>query len=136
MLPPAGNSSIIHAADLVRLLLALARSRALSNALYEPDDGSGGLTHQQLAEALGRAVGKRPVGVHMPARLLRAGAVVDQMLRGREAKLTRDRASYFCHPDWVSDPARAVPAELWRPSIPLDQGMAETVQWYRAHSWL
>ena len=136
MLPPPGKASIIHADDLARLLLALARSDALSGALYEPDDGSGGLTHRQLAQALGRAVGKRPLSLHMPARALRVGAVADQLMRGGNAKLTRDRAAYFCHPDWVSDPARAVPARLWQPQIPLEEGMAETVRWYRTQDWL
>ena len=136
MLPPPGKASIIHADDLARLLLTLAQRDALSGALYEPDDGSGGLTHLQLANALGKAVGKRAVGLHMPARALRIGAAIDQLLRGRQAKLTRDRAAYFCHPDWLSDPAKAVPAQLWRPRIPLDRGMADTVQWYRSHDWL
>lgn len=136
MLPPAGKASIIHVDDLARLLLTLAQSVALSGVLYEPDDGSGGLTHRDLARALGKAVGKRPVALNMPAAALRLGAVVDQLVRGREAKITRDRAAYFCHPDWVSDPTRAVPAGLWQPKIPLAEGMAETVRWYRAHDWL
>jgi nucleoside-diphosphate-sugar epimerase len=136
MLPPAGKASIIHVDDLARLLLTLAGTEALRGELYEPDDGSGGLTHSELARALGKAVGKRALGVHMPAGALRVGAIVDQLMRGGQAKLTRDRAAYFCHPDWVSDPARAVPKEIWRPKIPLGEGMAETVRWYRAHDWL
>jgi nucleoside-diphosphate-sugar epimerase len=136
MLPPAGRASLIHVDDLARLLLTLAGGVALSGTLYEPDDGSGGLTHRELAQALGKAVGKRPIGLHMPAGALRVGALVDQFVRGGGAKLTRDRASYFCHPDWVSNPAYAVPAKLWRPQIPLGEGMAETVRWYRAHGWL
>lgn len=136
MLPPAGRASIIHADDLARLLLALAGRPALSGALYEPDDGTGGLTHRELAHALGNAVGKKAIALHMPKGALRAGAMIDQLVRGRKAKLTRDRAAYFCHPDWVSNPARAVPAELWKPQIALAEGLAETAQWYRAHGWL
>lgn len=136
MLPPPGKASIIHADDLARLLLTLAQSATLSGAIYEPDDGSGGLTHQELAQALGTAVGRKVVGLHMPKGVLRAGAIIDQLTRGREAKLTRDRAAYFCHPDWVSDPARAVPTNLWQPEIPLTQGMADTAQWYRAHGFV
>jgi nucleoside-diphosphate-sugar epimerase len=136
LLPPEGKASIIHADDLARLLIALARQPALSGAVYEPDDGSGGLTHRQLAQTLGAAVGRKGVAVSMPKPALRLGAAIDQWMRGREAKLTRDRAAYFCHPDWISDPAKGVPLEVWRPSISLAQGMAATVLWYRAQGWL
>lgn len=136
MLPPPGKASIIHADDLARLLLTLAGSENLVGAVYEPDDGSGGLTHQELSQALGTAVGRKALGLHMPQRALRAGAVIDQLIRGQKAKLTRDRAAYFCHPDWVSDPSRAVPTKLWQPTIPLAQGLAETAQWYLAHDLL
>ena len=136
MLPPPGKASIIHADDLARLLLALAQQENLSGAVYEPDDGCGGLTHQELAQALGTAVGRKAVGLHMPKGALRVGAIIDQVTRGRKAKLTRDRAAYFCHPDWVSDPARAVPTTLWQPRIPLPQGLADTAEWYRAHGYL
>jgi nucleoside-diphosphate-sugar epimerase len=136
MLPPPGKASIIHADDLSRLLLTLAQSETLPGAVYEPDDGSGGLTHQELAQALGAAVGRNAQGLHMPKGALRAGAVIDQLIRGRKAKLTRDRAAYFCHPDWVSDPARAVPTKLWQPVIPLAEGLTDTAEWYRAHGYL
>jgi len=57
-------------------------------------------------------------------------------VRRGKAKLTPDRAAYFCHPDWVSDPNRAPPGDLWRPSIPAKQGLAETADWYCRHDWL
>src|SRR3954451_11559795 len=49
LMPPRGHLSLIHAADLARLLLALAPPTAPSGILVEADDGKpGGWTHQEF----------------------------------------------------------------------------------------
>jgi nucleoside-diphosphate-sugar epimerase len=137
LLPPEGRVSLIHADDLVRLLVALAAPGAPTGVTIEPDDGRrGGWTHKEFAEALGHAVGRRGASLSIPSGLLRFGAKADRLLRGDKAKLTADRAAYFCHPDWVADPARAVPPDLWQPRIATPEGLAATAQWYRAQGWL
>jgi nucleoside-diphosphate-sugar epimerase len=137
MLPPRGRLSVVHADDLARLLLALADPSTPDGLLIEPDDGrDGGWSHRDFARALGEAVGRRVVTVPMPSPLVHAGARLDELFRGRRAKLTRDRAAYFCHPDWVADPARAAPASLWQPQVETAEGLASTYQWYRENGWL
>jgi len=136
-LPPAGRLSLIHADDLARLLLRLADPDAPGGVIFEPDDGQpGGYTHKEFARAIGAAMERRPVLLPLPAALLRTCAHLDRVVRRGKAKLTPDRAAYFCHPDWVSDPNRAPPANLWQPSIPAKQGLAETADWYCRHDWL
>nr|WP_294170909.1 NAD-dependent epimerase/dehydratase family protein [uncultured Sphingomonas sp.] len=136
-LPPAGRLSLIHADDLARLLLRLGEPRTPSRVAYEPDDGRpGGYTHKEFAGAIGAATGRRPLLFHVPAPLLRAAARVDRLVRRGQAKLTPDRAAYFSHPDWVSDPGRKPPEELWQPRIIAPQGLAETAEWYRRCGWL
>ncbi len=135
VVPPAGSLSLIHVDDLARLLLALATSGATS--LVEPDDGRpGGWTHEEFGKALGRAVGRRVRTFSAPAPLLRLAAHADALVRGGEAKLTPDRAAYFCHPDWTVSPANAAPAALWQPQVATEQGLAATASWYREQRWL
>ena len=137
LLPPPGRLSLLHADDLARLLLALAAPGAPTGVRVEPDDGrAGGWTHVEFAELLGTAVGRKVRTVSMPRLALAAAARADRLLRGAKAKLTPDRAAYFSHPDWVADPASAVPAALWRPEIGTEQGLADTAKWYRAAGWL
>jgi nucleoside-diphosphate-sugar epimerase len=129
--------SLIHADDLARLLLALAGPQAPSSILIEPGDGKpGGWTHREFARALGDAVGTTPAIVSSPGILLRLAARADQLLRRDKAKLTIDRAAYFSHRNWVVEPKRAAPPELWRPQVPTDRGLRETADWYRAQGWL
>jgi nucleoside-diphosphate-sugar epimerase len=137
LMPPRGRLSLLHVSDLARLLLALAAPDAPRGVVIEPDDGKPrGWTHREFARALGRAVGTKPAIVSSPGILLRLAARADQLLRGPRAKLTVDRAAYFSHKNWVVEPKRACPPELWRPQMPTDQGLAETASWYRAQGWL
>lgn len=136
-MPPAGRISQIHVADLARLLLAVAGDAASVGRTYEADDGrEGGWTHEGFARAIGAAVGRRVLPLSLPAALVRFAARADRMVRGASAKLTPDRAAYFCHPDWVVDPAKRPPPSLWIPQIETHRGLRETAQWYRANSWL
>ncbi len=137
LMPPKGHVSVIHADDLARLLLALAPYPAPSNILIEPDDGKpGGWSHREFARSLARAVGVRAAVISSPGILLRLAARVDHLVRGERAKLTVDRAAYFSHQNWVVEPKRAPPSELWRAQIPTEQGLADTAQWYREQGWL
>lgn len=137
LLPPKGRLSVIHVDDLGRLLLNLASPDAPSGLMVEPDDGTeGGWTHQQFAKALADGFGRKAFTFSAPRTLIGLGATIDRWLRGEDAKLTPDRAAYFCHPDWVSDPARTVPPELWTAQIETPKGIAETARWYEQGGWL
>ena len=137
LMPPKGRVSIIHVDDLCRLLLSLVAPDAPSGLLVEPDDGKhDGWTHREFAAALGDAVGTRPTILSSPGIVLRLAARADQLLRREKAKLTVDRAAYFSHRNWVVEPKRAAPRGLWHPSIPTNEGLRQTADWYRAEGWL
>ncbi|HET9628387.1 MAG TPA: NAD(P)H-binding protein [Novosphingobium sp.] len=138
MPPRAGRASLIHVDDLARLLLALvATERRTAHRVIEPDDGKpGGWSHYELARAIGWAVGRRPWVLHLSPQMLGRVARLDGWWRKGRAKLTPDRVSYMCHPDWVvSDRARA-PARLWQPQIETRGGLKATAEWYRGQGWL
>ena len=137
LMPPKGRVSVIHADDLAQLLLALTGPKAPSNILIEPDDGKpDGWTHREFARALGAAVGTRPAILSSPGILLRLAARADQLFRREKAKLTVDRAAYFSHRNWVIEPKRGAPPELWQPRFETLQGLKTTADWYRAQGWL
>ncbi|WP_242096821.1 NAD(P)H-binding protein [Sphingomonas sp. CROZ-RG-20F-R02-07] len=135
LLPPPGRVSVVAVEDLAELLLALAATDG-ARTVYEVDDGGTGMTHAELAHAIGAAVGRRVWPIHLPASLLRAGAAIDAQLRGPGAKLTADRARYLCHADWTADPAKRPPSSLWTPRTLTPAGLAATAAWYRTHRLL
>jgi nucleoside-diphosphate-sugar epimerase len=137
LMPPKGRVSLIHADDLARLLLALAGPTVPPNILIEADDGkAGGWNHREFARALAAAVGTKAAVISSPGIILRFAAHLDQLWRGEKAKLTTDRAAYFSHRNWVVEPKRACPPQLWQPRIETLLGLKETAEWYRQQGWL
>lgn len=138
MLPPGGRLSVIHVADLARLLLTLAQETEQSlTRTYEVDDGTpAGWDHKDFGAAIGRAVGRSVRTFATPQWLLGAAARTDRMIRGRNAKLTPDRVAYFCHPDWVVGKRKQPPKRLWIPQMPTEDGLRKTVAAYREKGWL
>lgn len=139
-LPPGGATSIIHADDLAALLVELATGNAAPTRkkVYEPDDGrEGGWSHQELAQAIGRAMGRaRVLAPHLPRAVLDLAAAADRLARGDRAKLTPDRVGYMCHPNWVSRFDRKPPPGLWQPKIAGEEGLRTTAEWYRREGWV
>lgn len=137
LLPPRGRVSFVHVDDLAALLLNLAEREEPVKEVYEVDDGRpNGWTHREFADALAKAVGSRAISIATPSLLLRTGAMLDKLVRRGKAKLTPDRAAYFCHPDWVASSHKMPPADLWRPQISTPAGLAATASWYRQQGWL
>jgi uncharacterized protein YbjT (DUF2867 family) len=136
-LPPRGRFSIIHVGDLCRLILDVIGDDDSWGEIYEPDDGTeGGWAHRHFARTLARTFNRRAATIHMPRAVMHAAARADMLLRRGNAKLTRDRAGYFCHPDWVSAAERRPPPRLWQPQVRTPAGLRETAEWYRANGWL
>ena len=138
LLPPAGLGSWIYVDDLARLLVALLPAHEDATArIFEADDGEpGGWTHEGFARAIGWALGKRINTFSAPRPLLFAAAWADRLVRGKNAKLTPDRAGYMSHKDWVIDRNFAPPAALWTPQTPTREGLKTTARWYKATGWL
>ncbi len=138
MLPPGGRLSVIHVEDLARLLLLLASEKELSlTRTFEVDDGMpGGWDHKAFGAAIGAAVGRTPRIIATPAWLLGLAARIDGVVRGKGAKLTPDRVSYFCHPDWVVGKRKQPLKRLWTPEIATEDGLKATAQAYREKGWL
>jgi uncharacterized protein YbjT (DUF2867 family) len=136
-LPPRGRFSVIHVDDLAKLILTLLDAPDTIGESYEPDDGrEGGWEHRHFARTLSRLFGRRAATMSMPAPVLKGAAHLDRLVRRDRAKLTPDRARYFCHPDWVAAAERRPPASLWTPAIHTPTGLKTTVEWYLAQGWL
>lgn len=128
---PPGRISLIHVDDLATALLTLAGGGP-SHTVLEIDDGAAhGYSHPEFARAIGAALGKTPLIVPLPLSMLHLAARL-----GLSAKLTRDRAAYIAHLDWVARGGNAPLAESWTPRFDVAAGIVDTVKGYRAKGWL
>jgi nucleoside-diphosphate-sugar epimerase len=142
-LPAGTRASMIHVEDLACALVALAAELAgpgrTSGATYEIDDGSGGYAQAEIARRAAAALGRRAWVPAVPPAVVRAVAWLDTRRARRRGSLPRlgiDRARYLVHPDWTADSAPLRATGLWQPRIALDEGLRQTVAWYRAEGLL
>lgn len=138
LLPPPGRISVIEVSDLSRFLLTLVGLEDTLAEIFEPDDGNiAGWSHEEFAEAIGHAVGRKRVRtMACPKSVLRFAARGDRLVRGTSAKLTLDRVDYFAHPDWVASPALRPHPDLWRAHVDTAAGLKATAVAYKAAGWL
>ncbi len=142
-LPANATTAMIYGPDLADALIAIGEDLAgpaqSAGGIYEIDDGAGGYSQPQVAEAVAQALGSRVRAVELPSPIISLAAGVDSTLcrlAGRAPKLSMDRARYFAHPDWSVNSAPLLALNLWKPTTQLAKGMAETAAWYREKGML
>jgi nucleoside-diphosphate-sugar epimerase len=96
-------------------------------------------TWEEIADALGAALGRPVRPVRVPAAVFLAAGSLSELaafILRRAPDLDRRRARDLTRLDWTCE-LDPVERELgWRPKVSLRQGMAEAADWYREAGWL
>ena len=76
--------------------------------------------------------------VRVPMAIPYGLGLLNQVLAraGYTPMLTPGKVREFYHNDWVCDPGPIMARTAWRPAVPLREGFAATVAWYRRQGWL
>lgn len=142
-LPANARASMIFGPDLASALVALAEDLAgpqrSAGQTFEIDDGTGGYSQPEIANAIAGVLGRRVRILPVPGAALGIGAAIDTVLsrpRGRLPVLSFDRARYLAHPDWTADVAPLMALGIWRPATGLADGIRLTADHYRARGLL
>jgi len=96
-------------------------------------------TDPRVREAAASALGVHVRSVTVPRAGMKAVAWVNsvrQSLGGDAQILTPAKVREIFHHDWVIHDRRLANAIGFRPRHDLHSGFADTVAWYRRHSWL
>lgn len=131
--------SVIHAADLVRLV-ADCLDRPPAPDVYEVDDGAA--EGHRLKDVLALAAelqGRRIRTLSLPRPVMMMAATVAQAgarLGRRAAILSAGKVREMFHPDWVARDRRLALHLSFVPAFDIRRGFAETISWYGHHNWL
>jgi dihydroflavonol-4-reductase len=130
--------SVIYAGDLALGLIAAATSPAGAGRTYYAAHPMT-TTSRGLVSAVGRAVGRNPVIVPLPAPLARGllwttGTLAH--LAGRATLLSADKANEFLAPAWTCRADAITRDTGWRAHMDLEAGVRQTAAWYHARGWL
>ncbi|WP_207476994.1 NAD-dependent epimerase/dehydratase family protein [Arenibaculum pallidiluteum] len=136
---PDSRVCLIHVDDAAEAVAALCAGGPSGRTFEVTDARREGYPWRTVAEEAIRAVGGTARLVTVPRPLIQAaGSALGAIgrLLGASPFLTSGKAREILHPDWSSAADRQPPAGLWEPRVPLPQGFAETVRWYRDAQWL
>ncbi len=133
-----GRVAVIHARDAASAIAALAKNWHPGRFVLA-DERPQGYKMRDVALAAARATGRRPCLVQLPDALVLAAG----QFAGLWARLTDKprifgpgKAREMLHLDWTVPRAELLPAEVFAPSVSLEDGFADTVAWYRQAGWL
>ena len=137
---PAGPRRLlqmIHAADLARAVALAATANRLSGVYHIAEPNA--YAWEEVGRLVGKAVGRNPWPIRIPAPLLGAAGAVSETaarLLGKPSIFSRDKARELLAPGWLCETDAARHAFGFEAAIPLAEGLVQTANWYRANGWL
>jgi len=93
----------------------------------------------EILETVQQHLGNRVIRLPVPRSLLRLSAVVaDQITKttGRPLSLSSDKVNELLQDYWICSNQKAKEKLGFEPQVSLDQGMKETIEWYKDHGWI
>ena len=144
VLVSAGNSrkqrfSMIHVDDLVRGIMAAARSERSVGRIYYITSAQAWSWDEVIAAARPVLGFRKLWRITLPKPVVfLLGTVVGAVasLSGKPGLLNRDKAGELVQDFWVCSPEAAALDFGFTAPTPLGEGVAKTVEWYRREGWL
>lgn len=128
---PERRVHLVHVRDLAHALARAADAPQGTFAVAEP------VAHRftDLIAEIGRALGKKPLRLPVPAALVRAAGLVAERFSGGGV-FSREKAEEMLAEAWVCDLSGSELLLSAEQATPLHRGTAETAAWYRTQGWL
>jgi dihydroflavonol-4-reductase len=130
--------SLVYGPDLGQAIAAAGHGKSAVGKIYYPCHPEI-VTSGGMVKTIGRAMGKSPTIVPLPALVARALLAVTgtgAKLAGKSTILTPDKANEFFQPAWTCDPTALAEDTGWTAEHDLESGIRETLTWYRTNGWL
>ena len=129
----------VYGPDLAEAITAILESPPSAPTIWQISDGGGAYTWRDLLAALEQAAGRPLRIIPLPPPVwsaLAAAAEAFAASTGGEPLLDRSRVIEMRQPAWLADGSALEAATGWRPTVGIEQGIAETMRWYRAAGWV
>jgi dihydroflavonol-4-reductase len=130
--------SLIHAGDLAAAVSLVLLNEGATGKSFLVDDGRIH-TWTDVAEAIARAMGRKAVPLHLPvfaARTLGSAGDLLAKLTGKEILLSAQKVDEMIQSAWTCSAVRIRRELGFAPRYGLDEGIRNTLAWYRKKEWL
>ncbi len=129
--------SFVYVKDLAAVTIDSLFSQK-SQATYHISDG-GSYDQYELARLCKWILQKNTLRLHLPHKMVKGIAFTLEKLyawRGKTPVLNREKLQELTGINWQCSIEKAKTHLGFRPQYPLEQGLRETLQWYREQKWL
>jgi UDP-glucose 4-epimerase len=130
--------SLIYVKDVAKAVVALLSSSCV-NRSYLLSDGNG-YDKEQIGIEARRSLRKKTVKIKLPLKLVQMAVSgidgVHQFLFNRLPFINREKLDEISSANWLCNSN-----DIWnhindKPSFDLQQGVTETIEWYKKNNWL
>lgn len=136
--PEAPRVSVCHVRDLVEAFGRAATADVESGSVFNIADPVPA-SWDEIGGAAARALGRSARPVRIPRPLAWSAARISQALgrlTGRPGIFGPDKYREMTQPGWTQDVAKAEALLGFRTAVGLEDGIRETIAWYRGRGWL
>ena len=129
--------SFIYVKDLARLIIQALRAE-VSGMQYNISDGRV-YDRYVLAQLTKKAMNKRTLKLHLPIGIVAGLAALMEMVYKRSANtptLNKEKMAELTAVNWACNIERARKDLNFNPQFDLENGLLETVKWYKENNWL
>jgi nucleoside-diphosphate-sugar epimerase len=137
---PGARVSLLHVEDLAGAVGTVLTADGSVGLVAELDDGqAGGYSWPELVRVAAAQFGRRAHVLRVPRALPYSLGLLNAALArlpGYTPMLTPGKVRELYHADWVCDATAIMEKTAWRPIVPIEQGFASTIAWYRQERWL
>ena len=130
--------SLVYVKDLARAVAALVDRREAGGQTYFVSSREV-VTARQMAREIARQVGHWTVPFPLPPTAFLPLCLMNELICqvfGRAQLLNLQKYAELRAPGWVCDPSRLMRETGLECATSLEQGVAETLAWYRQEGWL
>lgn len=134
---PARPIQMVHVTDLARAVALSATGKVVRGVYHIAEPQA--YMWEQVGHLVARAVGKKARVIRIPAAAISVAGTVSEWvgrIRGQPTIFSRDKARELLAPGWLCETETAHRDFGFLAQIPLERGLAETADWYRANGWL
>lgn len=129
--------SFIYVKDLAKIIVKFLESD-LTHKTYNISDGQS-YDRYALADGLKKAMHKRTLKLYIPLNVIKGLAkVMDKVYAGsvKTPTLNKEKIKELTAPNWTCSIENLKEDLQFVPQYNLEQGLAESVKWYKENNWL
>lgn len=130
--------NLVHVDDVVQGIIRAAEHPAAEGEAFLIGSGDNYRT-DDICGAIAKAMDKRPLVLHLPEALIYivgyGGEAVGRLAR-RQVFFNAQKVHEAVQRAWTCSIGKARDRIGYAPAVPLGEGMASTLDWYRAQKWL